>query len=356
MVTSSGFVDEPLQRARSRRAPAGGSSLRSRRVRSAKTRCWFSCSASVRVAYVSHSVGGSGIQRVLEQLAGAPRPAPRSGAAPCGAHQEERLARPAGPDEVDGQVGDDVGDVAARVGLLAGRGVEHRIDVGALAGQDLPAVEARRVAAEVPLADHAGVVAAGLEQPRDGLPRAVEAVEHRHAVDVRVLAGQDRRAARRADRVGHEDVVEPHALAGEAVDVRRRVHPRAVGADRVGGVVVRHDEDDVRTVGGGSRTGQDREQDRQNRQAHRRILDREATMYNHRGRRSPHDATRPDPLPGGQVPPPAEAVAGDRPEPRPAGSAGIPARIGAHGRRVRRRGRVRPQPARASSARTRAGA
>src|SRR5678816_2701303 len=41
----------------------GGSSLRSRRVMSFATRCSFSCSASVRVAYESQSVDGSGIHR-----------------------------------------------------------------------------------------------------------------------------------------------------------------------------------------------------------------------------------------------------------------------------------------------------
>ena len=66
------------------------------------------------------------------------------------------------------EIGDDVGDVATRVGLLAHRRVEHRIDVGALSRQDLPAVEARGIAAQVPLADHTGVVAARLQQLRDG--------------------------------------------------------------------------------------------------------------------------------------------------------------------------------------------
>ena len=47
-------------------------------------------------------------------------------------------------DELERQVGDDVGHVPPGVGLLAGRRVEHRIDVHALARQDLPAVEARR--------------------------------------------------------------------------------------------------------------------------------------------------------------------------------------------------------------------
>jgi len=54
------------------------------------------------------------------------------------------------------------------------------------------------------------------------------------------------RAARRADRVGDEHVVEPQALARQPVDVRRRVHARPVGTDGMRRMVVGHDEDDVR--------------------------------------------------------------------------------------------------------------
>ena len=121
-------------------------------------------------------------------------------------HQEEGPVPRALADEVDPEVGDHVGDVAPGVGLLAGRGVEHGVVVDALAGQDLPAVEARRVAPEVPLADHAGVVAGGLEELRHRRLRAVEAVEDGDAVPVGVGAGQDRRPARRADRVRDEGV------------------------------------------------------------------------------------------------------------------------------------------------------
>ena len=52
------------------------------------------------------------------------------------------------------EIGDDVGGVPAGVGLLAGRRVEERIAVRALAGQNLPAIEADGIAPEVPLADH----------------------------------------------------------------------------------------------------------------------------------------------------------------------------------------------------------
>ena len=75
-----------------------------------------------------------------------------------------------------------------------------------------------------------------------------------HAVDVRVLPGQDRGAARRADGVGREHVRQQRALARQPIEVRRLVDARPVRADRVRRVVVRHDEDDVRTVGGETMT------------------------------------------------------------------------------------------------------
>ena len=228
--------------------PGGGVSFKSRLVRSAATRCWFSCSASVRVAYESQNVTGSGIRWRREvrgvRVARLPRPVRRL----VVHHQEERLVARTVLDELERQVGDDVGRIAAGVGLLPGRRVEHGIAVRALAGQDLPAIEPDGIAAEVPLADHPGVVAALLQQPRDRHARTVEPIEHRHAVEVRVLAGQNRGAARRADRVGGKDARQQRALARQPIEVRRLVDARPVRADRVRRVVVGHDEDDVGTA------------------------------------------------------------------------------------------------------------
>ena len=144
------------------------------------------------------------------------------------AHQEERLVLGPVLEEVDRQIGDDVGHVA--LDLPAARGLEEgRVVIDALARQDRPAVEAGRVAAQVPLADHARMVAGRLQVLGDGRLRAVEAVEHRHAVLVAVLAGQDAGPAGRADRVDAEAGVQSHALVGEAVEVRRLVDPAAGG-------------------------------------------------------------------------------------------------------------------------------
>ena len=129
--------------------------------------------------------------------------------------------------------------------------VEDRIDVTALAGQDVPVVETLRLGAEVPLAEHRRVVAGLLETVGDGDRRWIEVVEDGDAVLVAVLAGEDGGPAGRADGVHRVTTAEAQALGGEAVHVRCRVDRAAVRADGVGRVVVRHDEQDVRSLGRG---------------------------------------------------------------------------------------------------------
>ena len=161
-------------------------------------------------------------------------------------HEEERLVARAILDELDAPIRDDVGGVPAGVGRLRRRGVEHRIHVDTLPRQDLPAIEAHGIAAEVPFPDHPRVIATLLEQSRDREAGAVEPVEHRHAIHMRVLTCQDRRPTGRADGVRREDVEQDRAFACEAVDVRRPVHARPIRADGVRSVIVAHDKDNVR--------------------------------------------------------------------------------------------------------------
>jgi hypothetical protein len=159
-------------------------------------------------------------------------------------HEEERLVLRARLEEPDPEVGGDVGAVALD-GQLAPGDEEDRIQIRALAGQDDPAVEARGVGAEVPLANHASVVAALLQMLRHVVPRAIEAIEHRHAVEMRILPGEQRGATGRADGIGDKRILEPHAFPGEAVNVGCLVHLRTVSRDGVLRVVVGKDEEDV---------------------------------------------------------------------------------------------------------------
>ena len=74
---------------------------------------------------------------------------------------------------------------------------------------------------------------------------AVKAVEDRHAVEVRILACENRRATGRADRISHEAVREAHPVFGNSINVRRAIYLTAVSADGMRSVIVRHDEDDI---------------------------------------------------------------------------------------------------------------
>ena len=133
-------------------------------------------------------------------------------------------------------------------GELAARREEDGIPVGVLTRQHEPAVKARGVAAEMPLANHAGVIAALLEMLRDVVTGAVEAVEHGQAVQVRILSGEQRGAAGRAYRIDAERASEARAFFRVPVDMRRLIDLRPVGRDGVLRVVVGKVEDDVRLV------------------------------------------------------------------------------------------------------------
>lgn len=186
------------------------------------------------------------------------------------AHGEERSGRIPVPDKVDRFVRDDVGGVA-HLAVHAALVDEERVEVGSLAGQDVPRIEAGRFVrlalAEVPLADHGGLVSVRAEMLGDVWQILCDlGVERRNVVHICrsrwvslsgakdrrsrtsrtvVSSGQDGCATRRADRVGHVAVVEAHAFFGEPVEVRRRVDGGAVAADRFRGMVVRHNEQDV---------------------------------------------------------------------------------------------------------------
>ena len=134
-------------------------------------------------------------------------PAPTAGAAPCDAASGRTACSAAVADEVDREIGDDVRDVAAGVGLFSGRGVEHRIRCTRPARAGSPSDRSQPDRCRDAICRSCRCDSRRLQQPRHRQPRAVEPVEHRHAVEVRVLSRENRRAARRADRIGREDVV-----------------------------------------------------------------------------------------------------------------------------------------------------
>ena len=160
------------------------------------------------------------------------------------AHEEKGPVLGAVVQEINRQVGDNIGDIALHDAAAFGR-EKGGVVINALAGQNGPLVEAGGVAAQVPLADHPGVIARRLEVLGHRGLGTVEAVEGRHAVEVAVLAGEDGGAAGAADGIDAKAVCKPDTAAGQAIEVWGVVDSAAISADRVRRVVVAHNEQDV---------------------------------------------------------------------------------------------------------------
>lgn len=111
-----------------------------------------------------------------------------------------------------------------------------------LAWEDFPFVKALRGRLEVPFSKERSFVACFLKEFGKGLLIAIEVIPVVHeAIVMAMLSGEDDGAARAADRVCAEAILEKHALRGELIDIWRRVdafEPAIVGADCVRGVIV----------------------------------------------------------------------------------------------------------------------
>jgi hypothetical protein len=124
--------------------------------------------------------------------------------------------------------------------------------IPALAGKHFPVIKALHLPVEVDLSHHRSLVAVLLE---DLLHLRLTVIERLGSpvrvfvVHVAVLAGQQRRATGRTDRVGHIRAFEDHALRGQPVEVGRevqRLQTPAVGPNRLRGVIIGEDPKDVR--------------------------------------------------------------------------------------------------------------
>ncbi len=154
-------------------------------------------------------------------------------------------------DKVESDIRDNIRDIAWILFSLAHLD-EVRIVVVPLSGKDVPVIEARRVAFEMPLADHDCLVPGLLEEFGKCLLRAVKPQRVvPQAIEMTVLSGQDYRATGSADAVGAEAVLELDPLFRDAVDIRSCVDSASVAAHGMGGMVVTHDKKDVRFFGPG---------------------------------------------------------------------------------------------------------
>ena len=125
---------------------------------------------------------------------------------------------------------------------------ELGVVIPALAGQHRPMIESLWIGFQVILPDKTGLITVRLHVFGQGRLALIEPRKLIDAVQVGILAGHDRRPARCADRIDHKGLRETHPFGGEPVQIRGRRHfcqTPAIRADRVRGMVVRHDEENV---------------------------------------------------------------------------------------------------------------
>ena len=120
--------------------------------------------------------------------------------------------------------------------------------VFSLSGEDLVIIK-MRLPFEMPFSNDGRLVSRLTHENGKGLsagwnvPGQIE-----YSIVVWVLTGNDTGPARRADRIRAERVVKGHSLSRKGVNRRGRIEileHRGVGPYRLGGVIVRHDEEDV---------------------------------------------------------------------------------------------------------------
>ncbi len=160
-------------------------------------------------------------------------------------HEEGPVLRPFLEDAAR-EPRDDVGDVAL-VDAVTIAVIENRIRVSPLARQDLPVVESLGVGSKVPLPNHGRVIAGILHPMGHGGACRVNVVEDGYPVAMAVLPCEERCPARRADRIDGVAAVQTQTLSTKAVQVRGLVDPASIGPYGLGCMVIRHDEQDVRT-------------------------------------------------------------------------------------------------------------
>ena len=180
-------------------------------------------------------------------------------------HHEPRLLEFL--DALHRKVGDVVGDVAGIVFLV--NGVVAQLGIAQIAarfvvGSASVALEDEIVESgfawirqEVPLADDPGLISRTSQDLWERLLRWVEGGSRNalsrirriraHAIQVAVFSGQQCGAARRAERVRSKAVLEPHALACNAVDIRRLHQLAAVAAQNTERNAFGSDPEDIRT-------------------------------------------------------------------------------------------------------------
>ena len=125
--------------------------------------------------------------------------------------------------------------------------MEIGVVIVALSRQNLPEIEARRQRLEVPFAHDSRLVTGLLQQFGHGLLRAVEPAGGivGKTVFMTELAGNHASPAGTAQRVGHEAVGKPHAVAGDAVEIGSLDIAGIIATHHLSRMVVGHNIDDI---------------------------------------------------------------------------------------------------------------
>ena len=129
---------------------------------------------------------------------------------------------------------------------------EYRVVVISLSGEDVPVIESRGIAHQVPFPDHRRLVSARLQQLRQCLLAAVEdaVLVVRETVGMTVLAGQQAGPGGSAQGICDKTVCEAGPFLGQTVDVGGPHEPLVIRAYGLVGVVVTHDVNDIQRLFG----------------------------------------------------------------------------------------------------------
>ena len=128
-----------------------------------------------------------------------------------------------------------------------------RIVVETLTRKDSPIVKPRGAMiwtrAEVPFAVNRRRVSGLLQELRKGRELIVHrSGQGRHAVHMVMSSGEDRRPAWGANGVGAETVVKSHPAGCDPIQVGSLVDAATVTPDCMSGMIIAHDEHDIRSV------------------------------------------------------------------------------------------------------------
>ena len=102
----------------------------------------------------------------------------------------------------------------------------------------------------MPLSEHHRMVTRSLKDLRYRLLSAVEDVEYRRSIQMRILSGEHGCPAWCADGVANKRALKADAFGAYLIQVRRLIDPGAITGQGMRGVIVCHDEQNVRPISG----------------------------------------------------------------------------------------------------------